>query len=150
MKTPVLQTLQNALRQHPLAYLDDLVLLFEAVDEYLGELAAVNEVLEVVLHGPEEAGPKHHAQIVAVHLVLLLLGDDVVGEEDEHQEEDLLVDVLHLCEDLPDEGELVGRVVGDDLVVDPVVEERKLQVVEDLLETAYVRCTVPHTVRMSC
>lgn len=82
MKTPILQRLQNALSKHPLAYIDNLILLLEAVDQYLRELATINEILEVVLHRPEETRPEDHAKVVAVHLVLLFLRDYVIREED--------------------------------------------------------------------
>lgn len=129
METPILQGLQDALSQHPLAYVDDLLLFFEAVDQDLRELATINQVLEVVLHRPEETRPEDHAQVVPVHLVLLLLRNHVIRQKHQHQHKHLLVDILHLCEDLPDEGQLITCVVADDLVVDLVVEERKLQVV---------------------
>jgi hypothetical protein len=52
-----------------------------------------------------------------------VLGDDVVVEEDDDEHEDLVVDVLHLGEEVFNEGELVAVGEVDDGVVECVVEQ---------------------------
>ena len=60
-----------------------------------------------------------------------------------------MVHVLHLVEQLADEGQLVARLVVQDLLVDSEVEEGVLQVVQDLLETTYIGVGVPAMTKIS-
>lgn len=123
--------------------------MFKAIRQYFGKLTTVNEILEVILLRPEEAGSKYYTQIVSAHLITLLLLHHEIRQENQQQYEYLMIHILHILQERANEGYFRSLTKGNDPIINLIVEERVAQVVHDLLEAASVKSGLPQTTRIS-